>query len=312
MDGGGVFTFLDVDRAILEGDPFDRSALGAPLQVQLLFAAQFCFLRRESVTVDRRLRSPPNRFNKSEIGQGSSFFEEILVRKRGKPKVFPPDGFFLPTMPIQDISQDPSRLLLGRAFAHLRWDIGGQARNERVDADLPLCAGVARFGRRRNGAFDDVALYDQLRPYVLEPVTQCVRRKTVVAVVAANHGLELVSHCRRIGGFEKRLYGSQRTARIFKRGGSSEPEEALQFLDRVALDARADALPDDVIEIDEDPCTQQTVDFFFTRGVTAHEAFQGTGFVGGVVVNVQIGEFLPTGHYEVGELGKRGFLLFAR
>ena len=254
--------------------PFDRSALGTASLMQLLFAPQFRFLWRESVAVNRRLGRAADCLNKGEIRQSRSFLEKILVREGGKSEILPPDRFFLPSMPVQDIGEDPS-VLAARASVHA--PLPGHRRSS---AQSVRRFGSATDSARRSASAEGamgrsmtLPLFDELRPNVLEPVPQRVCRQTVVAVVAQNNGLELFRDGRRIAGFEKRLYGSQRTAGVFERGGSSESEETFQLLDRVTLDAGANSLPNHLVKIDEERGTKHAVDFVFARGVTAHETF---------------------------------------
>jgi Methylmalonyl-CoA mutase len=91
-----------------------------------------------------------------------------------------------------------------------------------------------------------------------------------------------------------------------RRGGMRERVKRFEFLDRIAFDARANAMADDGEEIDEDLRAEEVVDFILRRGVTPHQAFHGGRLVRREMVDVQIGECLETLRHEVDEALERG------
>ena len=66
--------------------------------------------------------------------------------------------------------------------------------------------------------------------------------------------------------------------------------QRLELLDRVRLDADAHTLPHDLEEVDENPAAEQVVDLVLPRAVLAHQPPERGALVGGVVVDVQIGD----------------------
>ena len=54
--------------------------------------------------------------------------------------------------------------------------------------------------------------------------------------------------------------------------GPPREEQVLDVLERVRLDAGAHPLPDDLKQVDEDFAAEELVDFFFPRGMRAHQA----------------------------------------
>ena len=67
-----------------------------------------------------------------------------------------------------------------------------------------------------------------------------------------------------------------------------EAVERLEALDRVALHRRAEALADDLVEVDEPVAAEQLVHLLLARVVAAHEPAQVRRLVGRVVVDVEV------------------------
>ncbi len=86
-----------------------------------------------------------------------------------------------------------------------------------------------------------------------------------------------------------------------------KPAEMLECFERVFFDAGAEGLFEDGVEIDEEAGAEHAVDFFFARGVEAHEAFEGAGLVAAEVVDVHGGKFFAARHDEIDEPLEGGF-----
>ena len=122
----------------------------------------------------------------------------------------------------------------------------------------------------------------------LQPVAQPSRADHVVPVV----GLDVLQDGRRgsIAGrqLEPRLELDDAGGRVAQLDVPREAIDGLELLDRVALDAGANALSHRSEQVDQHATAQQAVDLRLARAVSAHQALQGGRLVGCVVVDVQI------------------------
>src|SRR5580704_18658476 len=85
--------------------------------------------------------------------------------------------------------------------------------------------------------------------------------------------------------------------------------EFLHFFERILLDARSNALLCDAVEIDNYFAAQEPIHFFLPSGVPKHQAFHRTGFVGCIMINMQIGKAFYTFEREIDEPFERYPLL---
>ena len=97
------------------------------------------------------------------------------------------------------------------------------------------------------------------------------------------------------------LHAGERACRRSQVHRAGEAVERLQLLDRVALDRCTQPLPDHAVEVNEDAAAQQPVDLVLAGRVAAHQALDGGGLVGAVVVDVKAGVLLPARHDNVDE-----------
>ena len=102
---------------------------------------------------------------------------------------------------------------------------------------------------------------------------------------------------------------AQGAARVAQGHGALEAVEDLEVLDRVPLDARPEALPDDAVEVDEPAGAQQPVDLVLARRVPAHQPLERGRLVGRVVVDVHPGVGLPRRRDQVDDRLEGGPLL---
>ena len=68
-----------------------------------------------------------------------------------------------------------------------------------------------------------------------------------------------------------------------------EVEEGLHLLEPVAGPRRAEAVADDLEQVDEDAAAEQVVELGLARAVAAHQPPERGDLVGGVVVDVHVG-----------------------
>ena len=75
MDHRGVRALLDVDDAVVEGNPLHLSELVAAPLVKRFAAAKLNLLRRESIAMHGRFRRPPNRAHKRQARDSCPLLE---------------------------------------------------------------------------------------------------------------------------------------------------------------------------------------------------------------------------------------------
>ncbi len=86
-----------------------------------------------------------------------------------------------------------------------------------------------------------------------------------------------------------------------------EAGEELESFKGIFFDAGAEGLFEDGVKIDEEAGAEHAVDFFFARGVQAHEIFECAGFVAAEVVDVHGGKFFAARDDEIDEPLEAGF-----
>src|SRR4029079_13009009 len=147
---------------------------------------------------------------------------------------------------------------------------------------------------------------DCLRPPGLEPSAEHPGRAAGVPVVVGQVGEVLF-----VAIAQPRLVRDDRESCLGQGPRSSRQVELLDPLDRVRLDGRANALMDDVVEVDQDAATEQSVYLVDPGAMTLYQAFDRSGLVPRVVVDVHPRVSVQTMHDEVDEPLKRGLLAVA-
>jgi hypothetical protein len=162
-----------------------------------------------------------------------------------------------------------------RGIGRLRWEPRQQPVTKHLCLLLEgghVLGRPARLGYRpRHGG----ALVLHTRPQRFQPVAQLGGRSAVVAVVAGDRVAQLrrqVVHL--AAAFERQLHRLQLRAHGAQIDVACEVVVLLELLDRVALDARTDRLPDDRQEIDEVFGAQQRVERLCPRDVPAGELLE--------------------------------------
>ena len=108
------------------------------------------------------------------------------------------------------------------------------------------------------------------------------------------------------------LEGDDARARVAEVDLALEAVERLHLLDRVALDRRAQRLPDGPQQVDEDALAQESIDLCLPRAVAAHEALERCRLVGRVVIDVHRRVRGEASHEEVDQLLERASLAVER
>ena len=112
-------------------------------------AAKLRLLRRgERVPVDRRLDRSSDPSRQLQAGQRCTLIEEVLGREIREPEVLPPERTILPPVPIQQISQHPSRLLVRAPLLRRYRNIADDALHELGDPPLSVRQLFACFSHR--------------------------------------------------------------------------------------------------------------------------------------------------------------------
>src|SRR5262245_41097033 len=167
-------------------------------------------------------------------------------------------------MPLEELGQQPTSLLWIGPFPPL----GGDALREPGDegGNLLLALGGRPRGRRLGllarawQPWPDLA--SKIQAACLQPVPEPQIAHDVVAVVAGDGAQDLLARLAGLGGaaFEPLLERDDARPGAAQLHLALEAVQRLEPLDRVALDAGADALANDPVEVDEDPRPEQAID----------------------------------------------------
>ena len=88
--------------------------------------------------MNRRAGGAAHGSEEGQPGKCGSFVKQLLVRKIAETEILPTHGLFLAAVPIEDVSKQPSGLLLGGALAGLKGNAFGKARGEGGNLLLPF------------------------------------------------------------------------------------------------------------------------------------------------------------------------------
>ncbi len=202
-------------------------------------------------------------------------------------------------------------MLLGRSLVGVRGYVRCQARDQLGNSPLALAELLARAPLRHGGTRDVVAFRDQGRPTFLQPVAQCDCGEAIVSIVARDDAEVGFVDELGIVELEMRFQPGERPVGVLKRGFAGIAVKGLELLDRIALDACPQPPPDDAVEVDEPPRAQQEIDFLLPARIAAHEALQRGGFIGRVMIDVQVGMRLQAADHEIDEALESGPFLVA-
>ena len=108
MKRRGVLALLDVDPALVERDRVDLAEFVTAAIAQVFVAAQFGFLRRKGIAMDRRLRRAADSADIFQTRETGAFVKQVVGRRAREPEMLPPQGLFFPAMPIQSIARAAS------------------------------------------------------------------------------------------------------------------------------------------------------------------------------------------------------------
>ena len=202
----------------------------------------------ERVAVHHGPRRHAPILDESQPAQRRAVRDQVIHRRIGQPVVIPPLGLGLAAVPVQQRGQQPPALLLRRPFRAVH----GHAQPQRVLAATRLGHLLAQLlgrlavlpGRPRDLAgWIPLGVGGQrLVPACLQPVPEEQVRDAIVTVV----GGDLLEDGR-IAALHPPLVLDHAEAGLRDRALALRHVERLELLDRVALDARTDALADDVV-----------------------------------------------------------------
>ena len=188
--------------------------------------------------------------------------------------------------------------------------VRGERRREGGDLLLPLGELLRRGAVVERRASERSLAGLEVPPPVLEPVAESPVAHDVVAVVALDPGQDRL----RVGDgrlrphLEPGLEGDDAAAGVLELDLAVERVQRLDPLDRVALDAREDALADGAEQVHEHAAAQQPVDLLLARPVALGEAAERGPLVGRVVVDVHRRVGRPAVHDQVDRALERGLL----
>src|SRR6266478_6593072 len=221
-----------------------------------------------------------------QAGEAGPLVPQLLVAELAQAEVLPPHAFVLAPVEVEDVGEEPPCLLLGGPDRNVSGNAGEQLLANCMGflaVDLLL---VGRVAGSRRGPVDSRPGSDPRRALAFEPVAERARGEAVVLVVGLDLGARLRIDFAGAAQLQGELDDAPGRSGVLEGHAARVGEEGFQVLDGVVLDARAERLANDGVEIDEDLAAQETIDLFLARRVAAHEALQRGGLVRGVVIDV--------------------------
>ena len=131
---------------------FDGAELGPASLMELLLAAKLGLLRGKAVAVHGRLGRAAHGAHEPEARKSCPLLEEVFIRERREAEILPPDALLLAPVPVEDVGEDPARLLVQATLARVGGHVGSQSRDVLGDSRLPGAEVLARFARRERAA----------------------------------------------------------------------------------------------------------------------------------------------------------------
>ena len=259
--------FLHVDGPSRRGRPRRPRRTSLRRELQLGSSPDLHLLRRVAVAIDDGARRLPvfllsttstrSTNSRPATAWGSSSRSSSASRAAGST---PTTRLVLAPMPVEQVGEQPPRLLLVVSASARPSDVRRAV--ARAALRVRCCSlarasldgsGVSSTGRGTVGARCIASARSRL-----QPVAQSQRRDAVVAVVA----LDRVAHAPAAvaldaSELERVLDRAQARPGVRERHVAREAVERLEVLDRVALDAGAQPLAHDGVEIDEALGAQQ-------------------------------------------------------
>ena len=235
-------------------DTIDRDDFAPGLlvvQPQLVASTQLHFLRRIAIALNRALLLRTDVSDEFQPGDGAAFVEKVLFAEGEQPEVLPPDRLVLAAMPVQEVGEDSPCGIIHAEQLH----------SKAFDFLLPLAEWLGRLPRFRLRARHADALCHKRGALLFEPVARgegwrrsrrgcslrrrCALRAAISATWFVSTAISIACRWRRAS---------------FRLTSRVEPVQRFDVLDRIPLDAGAQALTNDGIEIDERLRAQQCVD----------------------------------------------------
>ncbi len=227
--------------------------------------------------------------------------EQGLVGQLAEAEELPPRRLLLAPVPLEHVGQQPPRLLLVGAPGAFEWNAFEQRVHDLADLAVLFGDRLARQAFPDRRPREGCPLRLHAGAHVLEPAVQPEGGHAVVAVVGRDDLPDIGVDGIRLFQLEGALHDAKAHAGVVEIGRPLEIVERLELLDRVLLDARAQRLLDDRMEIDEQPGAQHAVDLVLARRVAAHQTLDRRRLVGGEVIDVEIAVPRPALHDEIDE-----------
>src|SRR4051812_19163962 len=156
--------------------------------MDILAAPDVRVLQRKSITMDRSrafaFRRNGHGLDELQASETGSFILQLVVAELAQAVVLPPFDLLLAPVEVEDVGEEPSRVLLGRSVLRVGRNSCEQllSKGPRVLAvDLLL---VSRLSGSRGGSIDPCPVCDPRRPLPFEPVAERAGREAVVLVVS--------------------------------------------------------------------------------------------------------------------------------
>ena len=302
---------VDCPRDVVERDDLAAEApallvgLGGGRVLRRIADLDLVGLLREAVAVDDGALHLPRLAGRGQPAERRPVGDQLLLVEAAAVEELPPRGLVLPPVEVQEVRQQAARPLAVIQRRLVRGQPGGQRVEQRLDlgGPFPLLLALVLPQRRPRHGFAGQVL--ELAAAGLQPLAEAQGRQAVVPVVALYLRAQLRRHVGGLTGLQPRLEPDERPRRGRQIDVAREAVEGLQLLDRVALDRRAQPLPDHAVQVHEHPPAQQPVHLVLAGGVAAHQALDGRGLVRGVVIDVEVRVLRPTRHEPVDEVLER-------
>ncbi len=294
---------LEIDRPRMIVERHDHaSRLPGGRIVRRILHVDVMLLLRKPVAMDLR---PLDRADHPLVLQAAErrpVLQQFFGTQAQAMEILPPHRLVLAPVKVEQVRQDPPRLLLRGSLRRLLRHTGHEPGKHRRDPLLQLGGLRARLVRLRHRPRHRLAgLPLMLRAQRLQPVSEPERGDAVIPVVPLDDRRQLLPLDVPDAQLEPRLELCQGAGGVPELHGALEAVERLHLLDGVTLHGRPHPLPHGPVQIDEHAAPEQPVHFLLAGGVASHQFPDRGLFVGGIVIHVHPGVFPETGHDAIDE-----------
>ena len=301
---------LEVDRSRRFVDTHDDSGRSPRFRIDGM-VADLEFVRLlgvVGVAVDEGMLLFPEDALVAQVPQSVGVRDELFHGLCEEVVVPPPSGLVLAPVPIEELCEEPSRLLFLRSDGGVR----GKVTGERFDTGARFLV-LARLRFRFRTVLDRRAIEHDTEPALqlaaplLEPGPELPDGETVVPIVGRDR-----SEDRPIGRFEPAFVLDDGEAGSGDGSFAAGHVERLDLLERVGLLRHADSLPHDGVEVHEHLASEKPIELVLPRPVTADESFERGLLVGAVVEDVHFRMSMEPLEHEVEEALEAPLLFVGR